>query len=368
MEANLTNISYIAFRLAPFIIVCFFTLESFLNWNLKGVVYLFGLLFACVLTMLAGNMLGLKDPDSPNVDTNICSSISLGPSGSPLSKLPLSTAVFSYTFFYLVTFIINVATPNGKGFSLDKGKKNPIKLSGLQNAMTQNTPTMILFPLLLLIDAGWNLMNNCTKIEHIIGACILSGTVGIAWASVITNTLNPDLMYISNIMGDVCSKPTATTFRCRTRKSDGTAPLDSPITKSILLKKLTDIVGTIPINPKIISSASAWGASTPLTINTLSDYILQGITYASLPNPDQPIPDVSVGGVTVKSVYRTNLSTTNTIGPIITAYNKITEDISRLESGDIPNDIASAINDEITLFKLDIQPYITYATNMKSLK
>jgi len=217
MDANLTNILYIAFRLSPFIIVCFFTLESFLNWNLKGVVYLFGLLFACVITIFVSNMI----PDSmfkhdivdDNEDNQICNYISIGTNGSLLSKLPLSTAVFSYTFFYLLTFILTLASKTNTGFA--KQKSGSLKLAGLQTAMTQNIPTLILFPLLLLIDGGWNILNNCTSIFAVVLSIILGGCIGLAWGSVISSTSNPNLMYISGIMGDVCSKPTKTLFRCK---------------------------------------------------------------------------------------------------------------------------------------------------------
>jgi hypothetical protein len=44
MEVNLLSISYLFFRLAPFIIVCFFTMNSLFNQDLRGIVYLCGLL------------------------------------------------------------------------------------------------------------------------------------------------------------------------------------------------------------------------------------------------------------------------------------------------------------------------------------
>lgn len=51
MEVNLLSISYLFFRLAPFIIVCFFVLNSVFNQDLRGLIYLCGLmiLIACVI-------------------------------------------------------------------------------------------------------------------------------------------------------------------------------------------------------------------------------------------------------------------------------------------------------------------------------
>jgi hypothetical protein len=219
MNVNISNILYIAFRLAPFIIVCFFTLESFLNWNIKGIVYLCGLLVACVVTVLASNIGGGNSTESV-IDNNICNSISLGQGGSLLSKLPLSTAVFSYTFFYLFTFIFNLARQSSYSSKKPIGKNNDFNKKGvLQNILVQNLPTLILFPLLLVIDAAWNMMNGCSPWYNILVSTVISGAIGVAWASVIASTGNPGLMYLSSSMGDVCSKPTETMFRCRTRNA-----------------------------------------------------------------------------------------------------------------------------------------------------
>ncbi len=227
LDINIWNIGYIAFRLSPFIIVCFFTLESFLNWNLKGIVYLFGLLVACVINIVAASIfpegttavaaasLGTSATAAPAAteQSNVCNTFTLG-MGGPLTSLPLSTAVFSYTFFYLLTFIVNLASKNGKGF-VGKGS---ITKQGLSNAMTANVPTLILFPLLLIIDGGWNWMYGCANPVNICASFIVGSLVGLTWASIITVANNPDLQYISSTNGQVCSKPTNTLFRCKTKK------------------------------------------------------------------------------------------------------------------------------------------------------
>ena len=52
MEVNLLSISYLFFRLAPFIIVCFFTLNSLFNQDLRGIIYLCGLLILIATVVL----------------------------------------------------------------------------------------------------------------------------------------------------------------------------------------------------------------------------------------------------------------------------------------------------------------------------
>ena len=41
---DIGNVSYLAFRMAPFIIVSFFVLQSILNFEIKGIIYIYGLL------------------------------------------------------------------------------------------------------------------------------------------------------------------------------------------------------------------------------------------------------------------------------------------------------------------------------------
>ena len=240
LQVNISNIAYIAFRLSPFIIVCFFTLESFLNWNLKGIVYLVGLLFACTLNVLCSNIFTSNrkvDSDESISDTNnTCVSLSLGEGNKPLSKLPLSTAVFSFTFFYLFTFIINLSIPSGN--FINSGKNNSSNKTSLSNALFANLPTMILFPLLVIIDICWNMLYGCSTITSLAISIIISGFIGIIWASIIASSKNPDLIYISDSIGNVCSKPTATMFRCRTKNASS----DSKIASIPKINSAADIV------------------------------------------------------------------------------------------------------------------------------
>jgi hypothetical protein len=206
--------------------VCFFTLESFLNWNLKGVVYVFGLLFACFINVGISNAFGIRPPVSET--TNVCVSFSLGNGTSQLSGLPLSTAVFSYTFFYLLTFIIFMGY---NGYQLDL-KTNRYTKAGttttlsfaefnrnMSNAMSTSIPTLILFPLLMILDFVWNAAFGCSDWMPMLLSIVISGLIAASWASIIASSGNKDLQYISSSLGNVCSKPTTTMFRCKTRNA-----------------------------------------------------------------------------------------------------------------------------------------------------
>lgn len=214
MGINITNISYLAFRLAPFIIVCFFILQSLLNWDLKGVIYLAGLLFSTVIIiMLKGPLESLITPSNDNTIPDAkCSTITLGDNGSILSSIPLSIATYSYTFFYMLIFIFNLGNESSKGIL--GGKLSTLNLSA---AFRQNIPTMILFPMLIILEVVWQLINKCTSqpIFFITAAIIIGGTVGVFWGIIITSLNNNDLMYLSKSGVETCSRPQTTYFSCK---------------------------------------------------------------------------------------------------------------------------------------------------------
>ena len=52
MELNIISIFYLFFRLAPFIITAYFALQSIFNQDLKGVIFLIGLLITSFVTII----------------------------------------------------------------------------------------------------------------------------------------------------------------------------------------------------------------------------------------------------------------------------------------------------------------------------
>jgi hypothetical protein len=190
MELNIINIIYLFFRFAPFIIVSYFTLESIFNQDLKGVIYLVGLLIASVCTILMGNVIGSSN-ESPFANAK-CTTLTIG-NNQPISTLPLSQTVFGFTLSYLSYFI------------------------GVNNLATQNIPTFIIFPLIILADMVWNTSNGCSSNAKLLAALIIGGLVGVLWAMIIDSTGMVNLTYFSGVSNKaVCSQPSRSMYRCRT--------------------------------------------------------------------------------------------------------------------------------------------------------
>jgi len=206
MEANLYTLFYLFFRLSPFIVACFFSLISIFNSDMKGLIYLVGLIFSTAITWLFGRSIitnnnlermGIdfgKGSENPvqleeNGIPNVCNFLSLGGFHS-FSKVPLGLAVLSYTFFYL---LFTIASYHMEIFNL---------------------PTLILFPILLLADIWWNISNGCFPVISCLMSLIVAGGLGVGWSAFVQKNM-PKLQYL--MVGSnrqMCMKPSETYFSC----------------------------------------------------------------------------------------------------------------------------------------------------------
>lgn len=215
MPIDITNISYFSFRMAPLIIVSYFVLQSLLNWDVKGIIYLAGLLFSSVaIVMLNGPMKHIfrRELTSRAVPHPKCTMISLGENGN-LSAIPLSIGVYSYTFFYLLIFILNQGNKNDdKGILGEK-----LSTEDLNTAFRQNIPVMIIFPLLIIFESIWIVKHNCVwkPTFYILAAFMVGSIGGVLWGIMITSLKNNSIMYVGNSGAQVCSRPSQTYFSCK---------------------------------------------------------------------------------------------------------------------------------------------------------
>lgn len=189
MEMNLASMLYLFFRLAPFILVCFFALGSILNSELKGFAYLVGLCFTCFITFLINSILGETVEGEKSLLCNTVSINNVYP-----DKTPASLIIFSYTFFYLV-------------FPIAK-----------YNLAIYNVPTLVMFPLLILGDIWWNFSHNCFPIVNCIVTLCVAASSGVAWAYFIDKTNMPGLQYFNvGSNREICTRPTKQKFKCVTK-------------------------------------------------------------------------------------------------------------------------------------------------------
>jgi hypothetical protein len=196
MELNVITLLYLFFRLAPFIIVCYFSLSSIFNQDAKGLIYLIGLLLACFSTYLIGSMIPISFTNIVDASgqigqvNGVCNLITIGKNGS-FSNVPIGIAILTYTLVYLVYII------------------------AINHLETSNIPTLIFFPVLILADIIWNIMNNCFKPFGIVVSIVVGGGIGAAWAYLIDSFKQPRLFFL-NVGSDkvVCQRPSKQLFKC----------------------------------------------------------------------------------------------------------------------------------------------------------
>jgi hypothetical protein len=95
------------------------------------------------------------------------------------------------------------------------GKTNS---SDLNTAFQQNIPTMIIFPLLIILEIWWLTLNKCIQDPphiFIITSIAIGSVIGVLWGIMITSLKNPNLMYLSKDGVEVCSRPSKTYFSCK---------------------------------------------------------------------------------------------------------------------------------------------------------
>jgi hypothetical protein len=188
-ELNLTNIFYTAYRLSPFILVSFFTLSSVLNQDLKGIIYLAGLLIACFTSVIVGKF-NIFTNVSTTPEVTICKTLNLT-NGEPFSNLPLSMTVFTYTFGYLLYII------------------------GLYGLASDNIMTIIFFSIIIIADWSWNIFFSCNTHTRLLGAFLVGSAIGISWSAIIASTKQVSLQYFNGISNkEVCSLNKNVKFRC----------------------------------------------------------------------------------------------------------------------------------------------------------
>lgn len=197
MDLNLNSLFYLFFRLSPFIIVCFFTLGSIINGELKGFIYLVGLIFTCVLSAV-GTSQFVDNNGEDNAKASVCSLYTINSIASDIT--PMSLVILSYTFFYLVY-------PIGK-----------YKLA------IDNVPVLIFFPILILAEAYWIISKSCFPVINCFLAFVFGGCLGVAWAAIIDATKLRGLQYYNiGSNRERCSVASKQRFVCTTYNKKGEA-------------------------------------------------------------------------------------------------------------------------------------------------
>ena len=180
MNLEIFNLIFFAFRLGPFLLISFFILNSFFQQDIKCIIFIVGIVIACFLGILTGNSLSIFEfPPALKETDSLCHIITLGESG-PLSKIPLSTLIYSYTAMYLAYPIYPSLFDSTKRSETGKvTEKNP------NISMYSDLPLFFLFSFLIVVDALWMIQYHCFNTYSIITGAIIGLCVGMAWSYIV---------------------------------------------------------------------------------------------------------------------------------------------------------------------------------------
>jgi len=198
-KSGLIRIFYLFLRLAPFIIVCYFILLSIFNKDIKGIIYLTGLMFsALIVKQLADlSLFGSDNKIAVDQDTiNNCNLTYLGDDGSAFSQAPLGVMVLFFTLAYLVTGMV---THSRKELNL----------------LTDNIPTLIIFVVLIAAECRFQYINGCKGPRYISYTGLVSALLGIGWAMVVENNGFGALQYFNGISSAQQCKTSKKIYTCK---------------------------------------------------------------------------------------------------------------------------------------------------------
>lgn len=189
LNLSLGNFFYLFMRLFPFIIVCFFVIISIFNWDLRGFVYLVGLIITTGFFQLIGDWFNaINEPNAEDKDRKTCVRMFD-------TNLPVNLIVIGFTIGYLFTTIGRIYITNKQSFfDVFDSEYNSIILFFIIIAMSDffiNTNILPVIP-------GVISPNYCYRWE--VWFFILSITVfcGLIWANIIYSTKNENYVFFNN--------------------------------------------------------------------------------------------------------------------------------------------------------------------------
>ena len=191
IKLTLTNTFQFFATITPFLIIFFMVMTSLFNQNIKGLVYLAGLMIAAFINIFIMNII----KEQPNPERFPSCDLFQFPFTSAYVSPALSSLFIAFTFAYL-------ALP-------------------MQYNNNMNYGILITFAALFAINAVSKVQNKCTSIGGILFGGLIGYFLGVGWFSIFHTTGNDSLLYFSEVISNnvLCSRPAKQTFKCAVYKN-----------------------------------------------------------------------------------------------------------------------------------------------------
>ena len=192
IEVTATNIFQFISFISPFLLGFFLVVSSIFNQDLKGFIYLAGVLMSSILNILLKNM--IKSESSSDA-APICHLMKFDIfSDQNYNNPSISSSFIAFTIAYLLLPMIY--------------------------HKQMNYTVLVFLITLFIIDTMTKLSNKCTNLAGIFIGSLIGFILGSIWFSLFMANNQEDLLYFSEFISNntVCSRPSSQTFKCSVYK------------------------------------------------------------------------------------------------------------------------------------------------------
>ena len=230
MNLSISTLAYLFLQLSPFIIISYFSLSSVFNRDIKGIIFLFGIIFNLALFWsISGGFKALLDSFDADIfkiyykyDCNTFDS-----KFNTIGGLPVNTSILSFTFWYIMFTLIEL---DMKEIGVTHGM-DPVKARAKWNQnfptpfINTNWPAITILLVLLVANMAFSNVDifpevGCFNTVQHLTALAISGCLGIAWSAMIRSTNTPQLQYFQKYKNNEnCKKASTKQFRCKIYKN-----------------------------------------------------------------------------------------------------------------------------------------------------
>jgi len=191
IQLTLSNMMQLSSLLAPVLLAFFFVMLSILNQNIKGLVYIAGVLLATVINIPIMNL--IKSPISPDASLT-CNLVEIPFLTNYNSPAP-SSLLIAFTFAYLFL---------------------PMKANNQMNFAVISA-LLVLFAM----DAVTRITGKCTTVSGTVIGGLVGVVFGTIWYTVFHAVGADYLLYFDELDSNnvVCSKPSKQKFKCSVFKN-----------------------------------------------------------------------------------------------------------------------------------------------------
>tara|TARA_B110000285_G_scaffold201066_1_gene235420 strand:- start:6748 stop:7353 length:606 start_codon:yes stop_codon:yes gene_type:complete len=191
MKMDFSNVFKLVSALSPLLLGSILMMASIFNQNIKGIIYLAGVLLACVANIFIMNL--IKSPSEP--DRSITCDIIEAPFIANNYNSPAFNSMFiAFTIAYLTI---------------------PMYYND-----EMNYALLVTMLVIFAVDAVTKLRGKCTTATGVLFGGLIGIIFGAGWFTLFHATGNDNLLYFNELLSNktVCTRPNKQQFKCSVYK------------------------------------------------------------------------------------------------------------------------------------------------------